>query len=228
MKRANKRILLAVLLSAGLGAVATAAPITVNNYSFETPVTTDWVAAIAFGVANWNFTGNQTCIVKNGVTVSYATGVDGNQALFLEPFASPLYSQFWQNTGATFAAGTYTLTVNVGMGAGALVSAEDATAEFQLLAYNGTYNYALGVPATTVLVKNYMGYLDTFTYTLTLNGTESFIGDTVAISLKGNKMTSTAQNVSYDNVRLDYTVPEPASLALLVLGGLCVLRRRRS
>jgi hypothetical protein len=216
--------------SIAAGLTAHAEPITVQNHSFEDPVTADYTL-VGGGLTGWNSSGPNTYVVKNGGLVSYTTGVDGNQALFFEPYADRNV-MVWQNTGATFAAGTYTLTVNVGMGTGFADFGEDASAEFQLLAYDGSYNYNLGVAATTIpaaQLKASPGNLGTYTYTLALTGSESFIGDTVAIVLKADKNTSTFQNVSYDNVRLNFTpIPEPSSVAMLLggIGALTLLRRR--
>jgi len=209
--------------------------IAVQNFSFETPVTADYIGVGQFAGTNslanygWNISGANTYLVKNGGLVSYTSGVVGNQSLFFEPFADGDV-MVWQNLGENFAAGTYNLSVNVGMGSGFAVNGELATAEFQLLSYDGAYNYNLGVAATSVLVKNYQGALTTFNYTLTLNGTESFIGQEIAVVLRGLKNGSTNQNVSYDNVQLTYVaaIPEPSTYAL-VLGGLATLlliRRR--
>ena len=228
--------LAAASIAAGL--TAHAAPITVQNHSFESPGTTNAIGVGQFAGANslsnygWNISGANTYLVKNGGgSATYTTGVDGNQALFFEPYNDGIV-MVWQNTGATFAAGTYTLTVNVGMGTGFANYGENATAEFQLVSYDGvsSYNYNLGVAATSVAVKDHSGSLATFTYTLALNGSESFIGDEIAIVLKGNPNGSTFQNVSYDNVQLTYVaaIPEPSTYAL-VLGGIATLlliRRR--
>jgi hypothetical protein len=210
--------------------------IAVQNFSFETPVTANAIGVGQFAGANsltnygWNIDGANTYLVRNGGgSATYSSGVVGNQALFFEPYADGNV-MVWQNLGEFFAAGTYNLSVNVGMGLGFADNGELATAEFQLLSYDGSYNYNLGVAATSVLVKDYQGALTTFDYMLTLNGTESFIGDEIAIVLKGNPNGSTFQNVSYDNVQLTYVaaIPEPSTYAL-VLGGivtLLLIRRR--
>jgi hypothetical protein len=209
--------------------------IAVQNFSFETPATADYIGVGQFAEGNslanygWNIIGANTYLVKNGGLVSYTSGVVGNQALFFEPYNDGDV-MVWQNLGENFAAGTYNLSVNVGMGSGFAADGELATAEFQLLSFDGAYNYDLGVAATSVLVKDYNGFLNTFNYTLTLNGTESFIGQEIAVVLKGLKNGSTFQNVSYDNVQLTYVaaIPEPSTYAL-VLGGivtLLLIRRR--
>ena len=195
--------LAAASIAAGL--TAHAEPIAVQNHSFESPVTADYIG-VGGGLTGWNISGANTYLVKNGGLVSYTSGVDVNQALFFEPYNDGNV-MVWQNTGELFAAGTYTLTVNVGMGTGFADWGENATAEFQLVAYDGVYNYSLGAAATSVSVKNHYGSLATYTYTLVLNGSESFIGDEIAIVLKGNPNGSTFQNVSYDNVRLDFVAP---------------------
>jgi hypothetical protein len=203
--------------------------IAVQNFSFETPVTADFTR-VGDGFNGWNIMGPNSYVVKNGGSFSYTTGVVGNQAFLFYPWADGNV-MVWQNLGENFAAGTYNLSVNVGMGSGYADYGELATAEFQLLSFGSEgYNYNLGVAATSVLVKDYYGYLNTFNYTLTLNGTESFIGDEIAIVLKGLKNGSTFQNVSYDNVQLTYVaaIPEPSTYAL-VLGGIATLlliRRR--
>jgi hypothetical protein len=209
--------LIAVAIFIGTVSAAQPVNITVQNYSFETPVTSDYtlVGPGSGLLSGWNIYGDNSYVVKNGGgTVTYTSGVVGNQALFLEPWVDGsdtnpvLNPHLWQIVGSKFARGTYNLSVNAGMGSGFADSAQDATAEFQLLAHKaGNYNYNLGVAPTSVLVKNYNGSLNTFNYTLNLTGTESFIGDDVTIFLKAYKNGSTDQNVSYDNVQLTYTPP---------------------
>jgi hypothetical protein len=220
--------------------------IAVQNFSFETPVTSDYVK-VAEGsgpnaLSNYGWQGafapNNYVVANGGGTVNYSSGVVGNQTLFMEPWldgtpeTSPMV---WQNLGEGFAAGTYNLSVNVGQASGYATLLELATAEFQLAAFTGSgsgptsLNYNLGVAATSVLVKDYYGYLNTFNYTLTLNGTESFIGQEIAIVLKANRNGSWQQNVSFDNVQLTYVaVPEPSTYALVVGGiaTLLLIRRR--
>jgi len=113
----------------------------------------------------------------------------------------------------------------------------NATANFQLLSYDGiSYNYNLGVAATTVSAATLganNGSLLTYNYTLNLDGSEGFIGNNVVIFLQAQTTTpGSFQNVSYDNVRLDFTpfaVPEPSTTALAISGaaGLALMARRR-
>ncbi len=98
--------------------------IAVQNFSFETPVTANYIGvgqnAGANSLANygWQINGANTYLVKNGGgTVNYSSGVVGNQALFFEPYADGDV-MVYQNLVENFAAGTYNLSVNVGMGTG--------------------------------------------------------------------------------------------------------------
>ena len=231
----HSRLSSIALATALLGTVSTthAASIAVINSSFESPVTSDYVN-INGGLPGWSAPASvNTYVVKNGGLVSFTSGVTGNQALFFEPYADGGNSYVYQNTGEAFAAGTYTMTVDIGYGLGFATDGGDATANFQLLSYDGsTYNYSVGA-ATTVSAATLAGHngnLLAYTYTLNLDGTESFIGDDVVIFLQAQTTTpGTFQNVSYDNVRLDFTaIPEPSSVAMLLggIGALTLLRRR--
>jgi hypothetical protein len=192
--------------------------ITITNSSFESPVTADYVGVNA-GLPGWNAPPNgNSYIVRNGGTSGIAaSGTSSNQFLFLEPFADGPNSYVWQNTGQSFAAGTYELSVDIGYAAGAFTAGGDATANFQLLAYDGsTYDYDLGVPATTVSATTLAGHngsLRTYSFTLNLTGNESFIGEEIAVFLQSATTTaSQAQNVSFDNVRLKQIGPPPPSI----------------
>ncbi len=224
------------LAAALLGTLSTthAASILVANHSFEGPVTSDYVS-INGGLPGWSapeFV--NTYVVKNGGLVSYTSGVTGNQALFLEPYNDGSNSYVYQNTGETFAAGTYTMTVDIGYGLGFATDGGNATANFQLLSYDGSsYNYTVGAAATTVSAATLAGHngsVQSYTYTLNLDGTEAFIDDAVVIFLQAQTTTPGIwQNVSYDNVRLDFTaIPEPSSVTMLLggIGALTLLRRR--
>jgi hypothetical protein len=224
----------AALLAAA--SIAHAAPITVQNHSFESPVTSDYVS-INGGLPGWSAPAFvNTYVVKNGGLVSFTSGVTGDQALFFEPWADGGNSYVYQNTGEVFAAGTYTMTVDIGYGMGFATDGGNATANFQLLSYDGvSYNYSLGVAATTVSASTLAsnnGKLLNYTYTLNLNGSEAFIGDEVVIFLQAQTTTPAIwQNVSYDNVRLDAAaVPEPGAWALLAVGltAIMTFRRRRA
>ena len=208
--------------------------IAVQNSSFETPVTADYVS-INPGLPGWGAPadGNTYVVNKTGPSGLTATNVTGNQFLYLEPFADGGNSYVFQNTREVFEAGTYTITVDIGYALGGFTAGGNATANFQLLSYNGVfYNYSVGAAATTVSASTLAGHngsLQSYTFTLNLNGTESFIGDDVVIFLQAQTTTPAfAQNVSYDNVQLTYVVPEPSTYAL-VLGGIATLlliRRR--
>ncbi|RPJ32247.1 MAG: PEP-CTERM sorting domain-containing protein [Verrucomicrobiaceae bacterium] len=234
----HSRLSSIALATALLGTVSTthAASIAVINSSFESPVTSDYVN-INGGLPGWSAPASvNTYVVKNGGLVSFTSGVTGNQALFFEPYADGGNSYVYQNTGAAFAAGTYTLTVDIGYGLGFATAGGNATANFQLLSYDGSppYNYSVGAAATTVSAATLAGHngnLLAYTYTLNLDGSEDFIGDAVVIFLQAQTTTpGTFQNVSYDNVRLNFTpIPEPSSVAMLLGGiGALTLRRRRS
>jgi hypothetical protein len=234
----HSRLSSIALATALLGTVSTthAASIAVINSSFEGPVTSNYVNINA-GLPGWSAPADvNTYVVKNGGLVSFTSGVTGNQALFFEPYADGGNSYVYQNTGEAFAAGTYTMTVDIGYGLGFATDGGNATANFQLLSYDGsTYNYSVGAAATTVSASTLAGHngnLLAYTYTLNLDGTESFIGDDVVIFLQAQTTTpGTFQNVSYDNVRLNFTaapIPEPSSVAMLLggIGALTLLRRR--
>ena len=182
--------------------------IAISNSSFESPVTSNYVSINNGGLPGWSapeFV--NTYVVKNGGLVSFTSGVTENQVLFFEPWADGGNSYVYQKTGEVFAAGTYTLTVDIGYGLGFGTDGGNATANFQLLAYDGsTYGYDLGVPATTVSATTLAGHngsLRTYSFTLNLTGNESFIGEEIAVFLQSATTTaSQAQNVSFDNVRL--------------------------
>jgi hypothetical protein len=192
--------------------------ITISNSSFESPQTEDFVGVNA-GLPGWSAPpdGNSYIVRNGGTSGIAASGTSSNQFLFLEPFADGPNSYVWQNTGQRFAAGTYELSVDIGYATGAFTGGGDATANFQMLAYDGsTYDYDLGVPATTVSAATLAGHngsLRTYSFTLNLTGNESFIGEEIAVFLQSATTTaSQAQNVSFDNVRLKRVGPPPPSI----------------
>ena len=197
------------LATALLGTVSTthAASIAVINSSFESPVTSDY-GSINGGLPGWSAPAyvNTYLINKTGPSGITATNVTGNQFLFFEPYFDGGNSYVYQNTSQAFAAGTYTMTVDIGYGLGAATDGGNATANFQLLSYDvisDTYNYTVGAAATTVsaaTLAGHYGSLQSYTYTLNLDGSEGIIGDDVVIFLQAQTTTPGIwQNVSYDN-----------------------------
>ncbi len=220
--------LFAILGVIGLGNLAKATSITVNNSSFENPSLADdtyqgetdppGTANVPYGtIDDWSREGGPTGVQNVIGTGEYGGGAtlpapgDGTQFLYDNGGA------VYQDVGAILPNKTYTLTVAAGnqegFGPGSVGSiylvngTGDGTPLALVTAGNGQVS---GQPANS--------FAD-FTFTATTGAGVS--GDlTIVLEL------NSGQQEDYDNVRLSY-VPEPASLGALGLASVGVLFRRR-
>ena len=225
LRKAGLGILkVALVVTIGLimavGTQASAAPITITNPSFEDDDVADGQFTNGLA-AGWDTVGTVTG------TQDFSTGqlppaaTDGEQhAAVSWPDKNGSISQL---TSHTIAAGeTYTLLVDVGevnnfSGSQATIRLFGSTAGIgtALSNANGTAVLAI-VPGSGSYALD-----QTVTYTALASG-DPFEGQDLGVGL----FVTSGIQVLFDNVRLD-VVPEPTSLALLGLGGLCVWRRRR-
>ena len=212
---------------------ARAAPVAVANPGFE-------MKTLADGDYDWQMDGQGWGYADNGgnlgpwnpTTADYpGEAPEGLNVGWTEP-GDGVPGGFAQVLTATLTAGmTYTLTVEVG---DALTYTGGGYA-VQLLAGGtphtpGTGGYTGEVTGGTLLAQDNNtrtivdGTFVTSTVTYTYNPAlhSGLLGERLQIRLLALHATET----EFDNVRLD-AIPEPASLSVLALGGLALLRRRR-
>lgn len=185
-----------------------------STYDKHPPVPTGWVAA------------NQ----------GYGSGSAGLNLID----TNTVYSFRYTNSGLTTNAGvigaltagaTYTVTFKVA----ADDSQPDGNLELpytvRLVTFNGAARNdvrnntgATGILASATGNAPGDGSFATVTFSYTADGTESTLGHDVAIRIFGATTTANIDDVSVD-VEI---IPEPATLALMGLGGLLMLRRRKA
>jgi hypothetical protein len=214
--------------------VAHAAPVSVNNFSFEQDVTasatttapTGWTGFYN-GEAN-NFIGSQlTTSAQYAGTPPFSAPANGNQFLYINnDGAGAATDGIYQDVGALLADTTYTLTVALGSRLD-WHPAPNGQGTISLL--NGTDQTGTVLASTTSSVGNDTGVFTDYSATFTTSGSVS--GDLI-IDLSVTGIPGTFSQGNFDNVQLDATaVPEPGTLALLG-GGLAllpvILRRKQA
>ena len=206
------KLILLASASLLLSQLSQAVPIAIQNFSFEEPVTANYVS-INSGLPAWAAPAEvNTYVVRSGQLTTIG-GVTGSQSLFFEPYADG-DSHVLQNTGATFVKGDYTLSVDVGISSGFATDGQNGDASIQLLAFDGSTHTAVSAKAvsSSKLWSHYNNYR-TYICRLHVTGKESWIGQRVAIRLGASgTVDGLWQNVSMDNVRLDWTPPDGARL----------------
>lgn len=226
--KASKFILVTAVMLA-LSAVAQATPVTVANYSFESPVTGSYICFPSIeqqGGAGWTFinwyrTDQWSCGIET-MAVDYLdpSATDGTQVGFSNGGA------MYQTLGATVLAGDkITLTVDIGRTS---VSGEsqDPSRVYQVALYFD--NPPVFGDESNIIAQesDIMGTIDMEgwkTVTVTYTAAASDAGKNIGIFLSGNWT-----QVVFDNVHMDVTpTPEPATMSLLALGGIGLLIRRK-
>jgi hypothetical protein len=135
---------------------------------------------------------------------------------------------FYQDLSTTFAADTtYTLSMTMG---GFTGQTNNNSGGIWLETSSGA------ILASATLVDPQYGHQGTAQYatislTYTTPSTAGPIGDTIRVAFGKLGGAAGGQSIAFDNMTLDAvtaatSVPEPASLSVVGIGALCVLRRR--
>ena len=196
--------------------------ITVLNASFEDTDVADGTAGAT--PASWTGNGAQGTQDFNtsGNTSNLPLPTDGDQHAYTNGTNNGL-GTLSQVTSHTIVAGeTYTLTVDVGQ----VHAFSDGEARIWL--FGSTGGVGTNFAENAGIVANNQGlYLLDQTVSFTAGAGEA--GQSLGIAISGGTNTDPGtRQVLFDNVRLEFdVVPEPSSAALLGLGGLALIFRRR-
>ena len=214
---------LAAIAGLALASSANAATtITVLNASFEDTDVADGTAGAT--PASWTGTGavGTQDFNTSGATGHLPVATDGEQHAYTNGTNNGL-GTLSQVTGHTIVAGeTYTLTVDVGQ-----VHAFSGS-EARIWFFGDTGGVGTNFAENAGIVANNQGlYLVDQTVTFTAGAGEA--GQSLGVAISGGTNTDPGtRQVLFDNVRLEFdVVPEPSSAALLGLGGLALIFRRR-
>ncbi len=230
----GKGLFLSLMLGVS-SAFATA--INVPNYSFEGPGVGAGGASIAIDSWNQNGADNNQGVAGNGWGGGQINlpNSDGDQVGWMN--TQPDYNNdlasvgLWQLLPETYTVGkAYELTVAMARGTW---NAPDDGDQMQIRLWYDGVNGATAIASTTVTAGDLNwsngGALIDYTAVLpTISATDDWAGKNIGIWL-----VSTYEELDgegdwvMDNVRLN-EVPEPASMALLGLGAVASLRRRRN
>lgn len=180
----------------------------VSNSQASDVFTVDYVLSDRFqtiGLGEWDTTGDQ-----NGWGVANASGVSVANSLL----SGTSTGDTMMNNNTLINADLYTI-VEIGLS----TASANATESQLFWGAGGAFNEARSV--------RFSGTDGAFmTYVLNMNGEPTWTGTNMRIRLDPVQGTE-AFAVDYIRLRTDSSVPEPATLSLLALGGLALLRRRR-
>lgn len=245
MRRSKVTFALGSLAACSISMAAVAAPISVPNFSFETPVVPTGVPAAPLtnpATDKWSTFDPTPLDVGGGFFLNADDGVfpnepvgepdsftnhHGNQLAYIGTEGG---NAFFQLLTDTYASGQeYSLTVGVGRSFGSPPSANDALRMVLYYLDNGgnrqeissvSATHTPGAPLSPTLLQDFT------TTTPTLTAGHPAIGKQIGILLT---TTGTVGGFfDMDNVRLN-AVPEPGSvLTISAVAGLLALRRRKS
>ena len=202
----RRKVLFLVLVVGLFAGAAWAVPITVENFSFELPGTdkqSNWE-----NVPGWS---SDTVAADSGVESAWPGSTEGVWSGFLMGSDPSAYNL----TNHIIAAGeTFTLEVDARNN-----WSENTPALLQMdIYYDNAGSRVQAATKTVELTDTWTG----FSLEFAANDMPGSIGNKIGIEL--NNVTSGASWIGLDNVR----IPEPATMALLALGGLALIRRKRS
>ncbi len=210
----TKKTFLAVLVL-GLVVVVQAAPVVVDNFSFEQPGTgkiKGWNGEAGADVPGWASDGQA---VDSGVESDWPGHTDGLWTAFIMQGDPSIYNL----TGHAIAAGeVFTLQVD------ARDNWTDGTADLMISLYYDLAGVRNTVASSTFTLDAADVWM-TYSLTFAANDTPAAIGNLIGIEID-NVSPSISSWQGLDNVRLD-VIPEPATMLLMGLGATALIRKRK-